>query len=170
MTTTAYIALGANLGDPVDTLLDAVEALRPLSATQDVALSRFYQTAPVDAQGPDYINAVARFPTVLSATELLTELQRIEHEHGRIRSVKNAPRTLDLDLLLFGSEQIQTEALTVPHPRMHERAFVLRPLADLQPNLTLKQGRLSDLLVAVSHQPIAVLGGDEEEGDDDYAQ
>ncbi len=113
-----------------------------------------YSTAPIDSTGPDYTNAVARVLTTLTATALLTQLQAIELRFGRTRPYRNAPRTLDLDLLLFGDETINLPELTVPHPRMHERAFVLRPLADLAPDLVLPQGPILDLLAACSDQPI----------------
>ena len=111
----------------------------------------------VDAEGPDYVNAVASLKTQLSPHELLEQLLKIEETHGRERSYKNAPRTLDMDLLLYGNEKIQTDDLTVPHPRMHLRAFVLQPLAELNPRIKLAQGALSDLLEACTDQNIQPL-------------
>jgi 2-amino-4-hydroxy-6-hydroxymethyldihydropteridine diphosphokinase len=132
---TAYIALGANLGDAMQTARDAIAHIGGLPQTTLVRQSSLYRTAPVDAGGPDYINAVAEVSTRLSAPELLAQLQRLEQEAGRERSYRNAPRTLDLDLLLFGNGRIESAALTVPHPRMHQRAFVLVPLSEIAPQL-----------------------------------
>lgn len=132
---TAYVALGANLGDPVRAVRQAIDALRALPLTQLIRRSPLYRTAPVEASGPDYVNAVVELATRLSAPELLAQLQAIEVGAGRERPYRNAPRTLDLDLLLFGSARIAGEWLTVPHPRMNERAFVLVPLADIAPAL-----------------------------------
>lgn len=132
---TAYVALGANLGDAVQAVLQGIEALRALPDTQLIRRSPLYRTAPLEASGPDYVNAVVEIATRLVAPELLARLQSIESEAGRERPYRNAPRTLDLDLLLFGSARIASERLTVPHPRMQERAFVLVPLADVAPAL-----------------------------------
>ena len=153
--TIAYIGLGANLGDTRDTLQRALISLDTLPDTTLLAASSFYRTAPVDAQGPDYINAVARIDTTLTAHDLLRALQRIEQNHGRTRAYRNAPRTLDLDILLFGDETICDADLAVPHPRMHERAFVLYPLAELQPDLTLSQGSLAELIARCTDQRVS---------------
>lgn len=158
--TLAYIGMGANLGDAIGTLLNACDALHQLEHTSDVRISGFYQTAPVDADGPDYINAVAAISTRLTAPALLEALFAIENEHGRERSYLNAPRTLDLDLLLYGTEQFTLPELTVPHPRLHLRAFVLRPLAELAPTLQLAQGSIKDQLQRVADQPIRPLDQD----------
>lgn len=131
MSTTALIGLGANLGDPVHMLETCLEALIPLSCDATLEVSGLYKSAPVDADGPDYFNAVASLSTHLEPMALLQALQAIENLAGRVRSHINAPRTLDLDLLLFGKLQMSTEVLCLPHPRMHQRAFVLRPLLDL---------------------------------------
>lgn len=155
--TLAYIALGANLGDAIGTLLNACDALHQLDQSSEVRISGFYKTAPVDADGPDYINAVAEIKTHLSAPELLQALFAIEDTYGRERAYHNAPRTLDLDLLLYGKDQFDTPELTVPHPRMHLRAFVLRPLAELAPKLILPQGSIQELLKTVSDQAIFAL-------------
>lgn len=152
--TITYVGLGANLGDARQALSDAATALTQCEGVQVLELSPLYSTAPIDSTGPDYINAVARVHTTLTATAFLTQLQAIERRFGRTRPYRNAPRTLDLDLLLFGDEKIDLPELTVPHPRMHERAFVLRPLADLAPDLVLPQGLILDLLAACSDQPI----------------
>jgi 2-amino-4-hydroxy-6-hydroxymethyldihydropteridine diphosphokinase len=130
---TAYVGLGANLGNAPAALEWALQALDALPSTQTVARSGLYRTAPVDATGPDFINAVAALRTALSAPELLAALHRIEDAAGRERPWRNAPRTLDLDLLLYGSGRIDSPRLTVPHPRMHERAFVLVPLEEMAP-------------------------------------
>lgn len=131
----AYIGLGANLGDPVAALRGALAALAALPQCTLTAQSPLYGSAPIDSGGPDYVNAVAQLSTTLSAPALLQALQQIENGAGRERPYRNAPRTLDLDLLLYGSAHINSPALTVPHPRIQERAFVLRPLADLAPEL-----------------------------------
>jgi 2-amino-4-hydroxy-6-hydroxymethyldihydropteridine diphosphokinase len=149
---TAYVGLGANLGEPLAALQRALEGLAALPGTQLVRSSSIYRSAPVDAGGPDYLNAVAQIETALAAPDLLTGLQRLEQDAGRERPHRNAPRTLDLDLLLYGSARIASVALTVPHPRMRERAFVLLPLAELAPDLV----RAADL-AAVAHQRIAPL-------------
>lgn len=162
--TLAYVALGANLGDPIGTLLEACEALHQLDHTTEVQISGFYKTAPLDADGPDYINAVASLKTRLAAPDLLQALFAIETAHGRERSYHNAPRTLDLDLLLYGSEEFNTPELTLPHPRLHLRAFVLHPLAELAPKLQLAQGSIQDLLQTVADQAITPL--DAEPGDE----
>ena len=133
----AWVGLGANLGDRRATLEAAIDALRVLPRTRLVARSRLWTSAPVDAGGPDYLNAAVRLETTLEAADLLAALQSIEARFGRERRFRNAPRTLDLDLLLYGDRRIDTPALCVPHPRMHERAFVLRPMADIDPDLVL---------------------------------
>lgn len=127
----AWIGLGANLGERGATLEAAIDALRVLPRTRLVARSRLWASAPVDAGGPDYLNAVARLDTRLDPHDLLAALQRIETRFGRERPYANAPRTLDLDLLLAGDATVDTATLVVPHPRLHERAFVLRPMADI---------------------------------------
>ena len=128
---TAYVALGANLGDAQQTVQDSLVALAHLPDTQCSGHSRLYRTAPHEAQGPDFVNAVARLETRLTAPELLDALQALENAAGRQRPYLNAPRTLDLDVLLYGHACIDSPRLTVPHPRMWGRAFVLYPLADL---------------------------------------
>ncbi len=133
--TDAWIALGANLGDAKVRVLEASVAIASLPQTQLIAMSSLYRTKPVDSSGPDYINAVAHVQTALSADALLVALQKLEQAAGRERPYVNAPRTLDLDILLYGEAQIQTPALTVPHPRMWQREFVLVPLAEIAPQL-----------------------------------
>ena len=155
----AWVGLGANLGDARTTLVAALAALGRLPDTTLLAASSVYRSAPIESTGPDYLNAVARLATRLAPTALLLELQRIEREHGRERPYRNAPRTLDLDLLLYGDETVTTPTLTVPHPRMHLRAFVLAPLAELQPQAVIAgRGRIADLLRAVADQAIERLG------------
>lgn len=137
----AFIGLGANLGDAQRALHDAIDALGRLPGTQLVRSSSFWRSAPVDAGGPDYCNAVAKVQTRLPAPDLLRELHAIERAAGRARPYRNAPRTLDLDLLLYGSGRIDSAVLTVPHPRLRERAFVLLPLAELAPELVTQADR-----------------------------
>ena len=129
----AFIGLGANLGDARAVVKRSLAALDGLPHTRLMARSSLYRSAPVDAGGPDYVNAVAQITTTLAPEALLTELQRLEQAEGRERPYRNAPRTLDLDLLLYGDVRIATPTLTVPHPRMAARAFVLLPLAEIAP-------------------------------------
>ncbi len=151
----AWIGVGANLGDAAAAVRAALAALSVLPRTRMLAHSALYRTAPIDASGPDYLNAVARVSTGLSAQELLTHLHAIEHGHGRERPFRNAPRTLDLDLLLYGDEIIATPQLTVPHPRLHQRAFVLVPMAELAPELVMPGlGPIGGLLPGVAGQAI----------------
>lgn len=132
---TAYVALGANLGDAAQTLRDALASLDHAPGIRLLKASSLYRTAPIESSGPDYINAVAEVSTTLTAPDLLTALQSIENAAGRERPYRNAPRTLDLDLLLYGDARIESPTLIVPHPRMRERAFVLVPLSELAPTL-----------------------------------
>jgi len=138
----AYVGLGANLGEPVPAMLGALKGMQALAGVRLRAVSPLYLTAPVDSCGPDYRNAVAELATSLSAHGLLLQLQRLELLAGRERPYRNAPRTLDLDLLLYGDARIAMPDLLVPHPRMWERAFVLAPLAELRPELV-PAGRLA---------------------------
>jgi 2-amino-4-hydroxy-6-hydroxymethyldihydropteridine diphosphokinase len=131
----ATVGLGANLGNPQAALAGAMASIAAVEGVKLVAQSAFYRSAPIDSSGPDYVNAVIQLQTNLSAPELLAQLQTIEQGAGRERPYRNAPRTLDLDLLLFGDAHIQSPALTVPHPRMWQRAFVLLPLAEIAPAL-----------------------------------
>jgi 2-amino-4-hydroxy-6-hydroxymethyldihydropteridine diphosphokinase len=130
---TAYVALGANLGDARTAVLQAFEALTCWPEIQVTGRSALYRTAPHQAQGPDFINAVARIDTRLTAPDVLDALQAIEHQAGRLRPYVNAPRSLDLDLLFYGDACIHSPRLTLPHPRWRERAFVLVPLAEVWP-------------------------------------
>lgn len=137
--TAAWIGLGANLGDRTAALRTALAALAALPGTRLRRVSSLYRSAPVDAGGPDYLNAVAEIATQLPPHDLLAALQAIEHAAGRERPYRNAPRTLDLDILLYGDLRLDTATLTLPHPRLHERAFVLLPLAELAPERVLPQ-------------------------------
>jgi 2-amino-4-hydroxy-6-hydroxymethyldihydropteridine diphosphokinase len=151
----AYIGLGANLGDARGQVEAAAAALAAAPGVHLVARSSLYRTAPIDAGGADYVNAVAAVDTTLGPHDLLRALQRIEDHFGRERPYRNAPRTLDLDLLLYGDLQFSDPVLTVPHPRLHLRAFVLEPLAELAPDLELPGlGPLRGLLPAVGDQRI----------------
>jgi 2-amino-4-hydroxy-6-hydroxymethyldihydropteridine diphosphokinase len=134
--TLAYVGIGSNLDDPRAHVLKAFTDLDQLPQTRLVKRSSLYRSAPVGhAAQPDFVNAVAQLETGLRAERLLAELQAVEGHHGRTRSFPNAPRTLDLDLLLYGETTISLSGLTVPHPRMHERAFVLKPLLEIAPHL-----------------------------------
>jgi len=130
---TAYVALGANLGDARATVTQALRELAGLPQTRLMRASSLYRTAPVNAGGPDYINAVAELRTALTPHELLAELQCLEQAAGRERPYRNAPRTLDLDILLYDELRLDSPTLTLPHPRMEARAFVLVPLAEIAP-------------------------------------
>jgi 2-amino-4-hydroxy-6-hydroxymethyldihydropteridine diphosphokinase len=129
----ACVALGANLGDAVATVQQALRDVAGLPATQLFKASSLYRSAPYEAQGPDFINAVALIHTQLSPLALLYALQALELQSGRERPYKNAPRTLDLDVIFYGDVALATPELTLPHPRWHERAFVLHPLAEVWP-------------------------------------
>ena len=131
----AFVGVGANLGDAHRSVVEALAALGRLPGCRLCRASVVYRSAPVDAAGPDFFNAVAELHTTQSPAELLQALQAIELAYGRERSYLNAPRTLDLDLLLHGDAVLATPALTLPHPRLQLRAFVLRPLLDLAPDL-----------------------------------
>ncbi|QTN29511.1 2-amino-4-hydroxy-6-hydroxymethyldihydropteridine diphosphokinase [Rhodoferax sp. AJA081-3] len=131
---TAYLGLGANLGDPATALEQAVQLLDAHPGITVTARSSYYRTAPIDSSGPDYTNAVVAVDTTLTAPALLLCLQGIEAAAGRERPYRNAPRTLDLDILLYGDAQVSSAALDIPHPRMWQRAFVLLPLAEIAPH------------------------------------
>ncbi len=130
-----FVGLGANLGDAAAAVLKALWDLANLPGTTVLRQSSLYRTGPVDSSGPDYVNAVAEIETSLQADDLLTQLQRLESLAGRERPFHNAPRTLDLDILMYGDAVIHTASLQVPHPRMWQRAFVLAPLAEIAPQL-----------------------------------
>jgi 2-amino-4-hydroxy-6-hydroxymethyldihydropteridine diphosphokinase len=155
----AFVGVGANLGDAQAAVRGALQALGRLPRTQRVACSSLYRSAPVDAAGPDFVNAVAELHTTLTPLQLLRELQAIEQQFGRVRGARNAPRTLDLDLLLVGQQVLQGEELTLPHPRLHLRAFVLRPLAELDPALVLPgRGALQPWLQRCGQQAVERIG------------
>ncbi|MBS3935709.1 MAG: 2-amino-4-hydroxy-6-hydroxymethyldihydropteridine diphosphokinase [Sulfuritalea sp.] len=159
MRLTAYVALGANLGDPVAAVQAALAALDRIPDTRMIAASPLYRTAPVGLRHqPDFINAVAALEVdsaILPAPTFLARLFAIEAAFGRVRAEKNAPRTLDLDLLLYGDLRVSEPGLTLPHPRMTERAFVLAPLADIAPALDIPgHGPIAGLLDAVTRQRI----------------
>ncbi len=151
----AFIGIGANLNDARGNVQRAILRLGQLPDTTLSGQSNLFRTAPVDAGGDDFINAVARLETRLPAADLLRELQAIEGEFGRERPFRNAPRTLDLDILLYGQERIATESLTVPHPRLTERAFALIPLLQIDPFIAIPgQGPAHGFVPAVAGQPI----------------
>jgi len=151
----AFVGVGANLGDRAATIGAAMRALAALDSTRGWRTSSLYRSAPVDAPGPEYLNAVIDLRTRLAPRPLLAALQAIENAYGRERSYRNAPRTLDLDLLLHGETRLETPELVLPHPRLHERAFVLVPLAELDPELSIPgRGRVTALLPAVAAQPL----------------
>jgi 2-amino-4-hydroxy-6-hydroxymethyldihydropteridine diphosphokinase len=140
---TSYVALGSNLGDPESRLQGAVRAMQRLEGARVAAISGVYRSPAVGpGTQPDYLNAVVALITVLPPLTLLDQLQVIEHHHGRVREERWGPRTLDLDILLYGDELIDLPRLRVPHPRLAERDFVLLPLADIcSPDLRLPDGR-----------------------------
>jgi 2-amino-4-hydroxy-6-hydroxymethyldihydropteridine diphosphokinase len=146
MRSRVFIALGSNLHHPRRQLARALDAIRRIARTQVLRRSPSYLTAPIDSPAvngvpaPDYVNAVVQVATALPPRALLRQLQRIERRQGRVRSrsgPRNLPRTLDLDLLLFDDRRMRTTELSLPHPRMHQRAFVLRPLGDVAPHATI---------------------------------
>jgi 2-amino-4-hydroxy-6-hydroxymethyldihydropteridine diphosphokinase len=133
----AFVGLGANLGDAARAVGEALAEIAAVPGVTVVAVSPRYRTAPVDAGGPDFCNAVAELRASIEPAALLEAMLAIERRHGRQRPFRNAPRTIDLDLLLFGTRVLDTPRLVLPHPRMHLRAFVLRPLLDLAPEVTI---------------------------------
>lgn len=157
MNRNAYIGLGANQGELVESLSAALDSLRSIERSALVNVSPFYQTAPIDAPGPDYLNAVALLETSLEPYALLLHLLDIELMLGRKRRglKKNAPRNVDLDLLLVDSMIIQSTPLTLPHPRLHVRAFVLKPLLDIAPDIVIPgYGPARDFLDGVADQRV----------------
>jgi 2-amino-4-hydroxy-6-hydroxymethyldihydropteridine diphosphokinase len=151
----AYVGLGSNLGSSIEALRQALQAIRALPETHLEAVSSPYRTAPLEASGPDFINAVAALRTRLAPEVLLRHLLSIEQAHGRERPYRNAPRTLDLDLLLYGNCVLNTPSLILPHPRLHQRQFVLVPLLELDPQLQIAGlGALRDLSIPLNDQTI----------------
>ncbi len=155
----AFIGIGSNLGDSAATVRRAFAELAQLPATQLLKSSSLYRTAPISADPqPDYINAVAELDTELAAADLLASLLALEARHGRERSVADAPRTLDLDLLLYGDQVVAQPSLAVPHPRMHLRAFVLKPLIEIAPDCEIPgHGLARDCLSHLPGQRVEVL-------------
>lgn len=155
--TLAYIALGSNQASPLQQVSSALEAIKAMRDSHVVAISSFYRTPPLGPPDqPDYLNAAVALETSLSADELLSQTQRIELEHGRVRKEERwGPRTLDLDIMLFGSEVIHTSRLTVPHYDMKNRAFMLLPLLEIAPECRFPDGQpVRDILAALSQEGI----------------
>ena len=159
MSITAYIGLGANLNDPAAQITHAFDELVRIAGTRLVARSSLYASAPVGyLDQPDFINAVAQLETTLAPRALLAALLEIEQRHGRERGFRNAPRTLDLDLLLYGAAHFHEDHLSLPHPRLTERAFVLLPLTEIAPDLVIPaKGRASDWLASCADQNVSRL-------------
>ena len=149
---TCYIALGANLGNAPETVKKALAALAGIEQSTLVRCSSLYRSAPFEAEGPDFINAVAELHTALEPFALLAALQALEAQAGRERPYRNAPRTLDLDIVLYGDLELHSPTLTLPHPRWRERAFVLLPLHEVAPHWVSQ-----DTLIAVKSQAIEKL-------------
>jgi 2-amino-4-hydroxy-6-hydroxymethyldihydropteridine diphosphokinase len=154
--TLAYVGLGANIGEPRAQVLAAWDALGRIPQTQAIARSGLYRSAPMGyADQPDFLNCVAKLDTALEPHDLLSHLRQVERDLGRVRSFPDAPRTIDLDLLLYGRETIDTPDLRLPHPRMHERAFVLAPLVELDAGTMIPgRGQAADLLRACAGQSV----------------
>jgi len=154
--TLAYVGLGANLGEPRRQLQAALQEMNALPESRVTTISAFYRSSPIgNLDQPDFLNAVAELDTALSVDQLLAELQRIEQGQGRERPFPGAPRRLDLDLLLYGDTIAATPRLTLPHPRMHERAFVLEPLTEIAPGIAIPgHGAARGLLAACGGQQI----------------
>lgn len=151
----AYIGIGSNLGDAAGNVRRALACLATLPGSRLEAQSSLFRTAPIDAGGDDFINAVACIDTELPPETLLQELQAVEQSFGRERPYRNAPRTLDLDLLLYGQRKIASDTLTVPHPRMTERAFALIPLLQIDPFIAIPgKGPAHQFAPGVAGQPI----------------
>jgi len=148
----AYVAVGANLGDAIASVTQALQDLSGLPQTGLQSVSSLYRSAPYQAEGPAFINAVAHIQTRLSAPDLLIALQAMEQQAGRVRSHVNAPRTLDLDILFYGDARIHSSRLTIPHPRWMDRAFVLLPLQEVAPHKVVQV-----MLHAVAYQEIEKL-------------
>ncbi len=157
----AYVGIGSNLDEPQRQVAQALGELAGIPATRVLKRSSLYRSAPLGHTAqPEFVNAVAALDTALDPEALLGELQAIEARHGRARSFANAPRTLDLDLLLYDAARQRTSRLTLPHPRMHERAFVLRPLVELEPGIAIPgRGRAQDLLAACAGQRVEKTDG-----------
>lgn len=148
---TVFLGLGSNLEQPLVQLSRALREIHEIPNTALVRVSSFYDTVPIGlAEQPNFVNAVAELQTTLNPSELLSHLIEIEAAHQRVRTVRDGPRTLDLDILLFDNISMNEPMLTIPHPRMHERAFVLWPLAEIAPELAIPgRGYVLELLVAL---------------------
>ncbi len=147
----AYLSLGSNLNNPLEQVKMAIKEIKNTPDIQLLKQSSLYQTPPIGPEQPDFINAVIKITTLLSAEDLLAKMQNIEASHHRERLIHWGPRTLDIDLLLFDEESILTDRLTIPHPFMHERAFVLVPLLEIEPNLiTPQHGNLKTILITLN--------------------
>lgn len=159
--TIAYVGIGSNLDEPRQQVKTALDELARMEGTKLLRHSSLYRTAPMGyARQPDFVNAVAEIETTLAAESLLAELQAIEARHRRVRSFPDAPRTLDLDLLLYGEERLTSQALSVPHPRMQERAFVLAPLVEIAPHAAIPGvGAARDCLARCAGQTIEKMSG-----------
>jgi 2-amino-4-hydroxy-6-hydroxymethyldihydropteridine diphosphokinase len=158
MSATAFVALGANLGNRQETIAAAISALAALPSTMVVNRSSLYLTKPLDADGDDYINAVVEIRTDSDPEDLLDTLHAIEDQFGRQRSYQNAPRPLDCDLLLYEQQVLRTPSIILPHPRMHQRAFVLVPLLEIAPTIHIPNlGPAQSLLAHVADQEIQKL-------------
>ena len=156
----AFIGLGGNIGDTKQLIKDAIVCLAQHPELRILTRSCMYQSAPVDAEGDDFINAVISLETNLSPEELLSICQQVEQSFGRERPYLNAPRTLDLDVLAYDQLAIHNEALTIPHPRMIERSFVLYPLLEIAPDIDLPGfGKLTKYIPNVKHQRIEKVKG-----------
>lgn len=157
---TAHVGLGANLDNPPEQLRSAVRALELIPNTRHVHCSSYYRSAPVGfSKQPDFVNAVCRLETALPVRVLMRALLDIEQAHGRVRGEqKGGPRTLDLDLLLYGQQIVNEPDVVVPHPRLHERAFVLAPLAEIDPQQVIPgKGLVTTLLAACAGQRVEIL-------------
>ena len=159
---TAFVALGSNLGDPAAQIRRAMQALAAMPETRLVRRSSLYRNPPAGyLDQPEFVNAVARIETRLAPRDLLERLLAIEHAHGRVREFPNGPRTLDLDILLYGERIVREPGLTIPHPRMLERAFVLVPLAEIAPEAMVPgDGRIADLIKNVDASALVKLPDD----------
>lgn len=161
----AYIGIGSNLGDSLSVVQETLQELAQLPHSTLLAQSRPYRSAPIDAGGDHYINAIAQLHTTLTPHVLLAALQALEQAHGRQRPYRNAPRTLDLDILLYGEQIIHDAILSVPHPRMTQRAFVLIPLLEIAPTITIPGvGSAQSLCAAVADQTLEIISPEELSG------
>ena len=157
--TIVYIGLGSNMGNPKQHINSALKSLGDIQSTRIMQTSSLYKSKPVGPQDQaDYINAVVQIDTELSPLELLDELQTIENQHGRVRKERWGPRTLDLDILMFGNEVINHERLIIPHPEISKRCFVLVPLAELAPDCVIPdKGKVKDLISNVDQEGLEVV-------------